>query len=184
MTDGNLSEDPQDIIDTGNVPHGENTATGLEYLNRQGKLEHHTEGTGGSELEVEGDPQPDADGATEPAGLQAEPAEWVGNGSLPPNMLPSPSGPVPASAIHHTKEAADAAVEKAYATADKEFDERFAARSEIPADTIARMSAAELRAVATDRGYKDVTSTMGRKSARSAFLKSQNDDADTSKGKK
>lgn len=176
-----LSEDPQDIIDTGKIPHGENTATGQEFLQRKGKLEHHTEGSGGSDLEVEGDPQPDADGATAPTGLQAEPAEWVGNGSLPPNMLPSPSGPVPAAALHGTKEAADKAVEAAYKTADNEFDERFAHRTEVDADTVARMSNAELRAVATDRGYKDVHNVMGRKSSRTAFLKAQAEDKNVSK---
>lgn len=179
-----LSTDPQDVVDTGKIAHGEGTATGQEYLQRQGKLDHHTEGSGGSDLEVEGNPQPDADGPQKPTGLQAEPAEWTTNGTIPPNSLPSPSGPVPAAALHSTKEAADKAVEDAYDAADQEFDERFAQRTEIDADTIGRMSGAEIRAVATDRGYKDVTGLTGRKGSRSAFLKAQSEDTSVKKGSK
>ena len=174
-----------DVIDQGRAARGTNTATGAEAEYRSGAQEDRlAEVEGGAEVDATDGVKPDYLKSQKPTGLQAEPARFTTNGSLEPNMLPSNSGPVPASASHFTPEAAEDAVVAQEEALENDLRARFEQRQEIDEETISRMSAAELRAVATDRGYDDVSNVMGRKQSRSAFLAAQKADKTIKRGRK
>jgi hypothetical protein len=167
-----------DVIDQGRAAKGTNTATGVEEEARSGAQDERLEGTKKDHTGLPGteDIKPDFLEGQAPQGLQAEPARFVTNGSLEPNMVASNSGPVPASAANFTPEAGEAAVEAQIKAEDDALRARFEQRQEIDEETISRMSAAEIRAVASDRGYTELDGIMGRKQSRSAFLTAQKAD--------
>lgn len=101
-----------------------------------------------------------------PIGQQAEAAFFTRNGSIPANTIPSPSGPVPASVIadKETRERAIKAAREGARTSRRRVSDELAAR----------MSPAELRAVAHDRGYEGVEG--GRSAVLRKFLDAQKKD--------
>lgn len=124
-----------------------------------------------------GSTAPGAGEATETGGkatgAQAEAAQFSTNGSLPNRRLPTPSGPVPASAIHKDKDAADKAVEQH----EEEVATAAAGNGgqKISEATVGRLGKQELRAIAVTRGY-DIPMEAGTRGTRNAFLKAQAED--------
>jgi hypothetical protein len=117
--------------------------------------------------------EPDAVKAgSPPKGLQAEAAFFTRTGSIPGNSVPSPSGPVPASTIAD-EATRNAAVEQARAGATRERQGRNG-RFRLSDEYAQRLSPAELRAVASDRGYPDVFG--GRQTVLAKFLDAQKKD--------
>jgi hypothetical protein len=103
-------------------------------------------------------------------GGQIEPAQFVVNGSVPYDYVPSPSGPVPASVI--TDDAKRTATVEAARQAARNATKnslRFLTESDLQS-----MSPAEVRAVAWDRGYE--MKDGGRAAVRRAFAAAQDDD--------
>ena len=125
----------------------------------------------GSKLEIDGDIKPDSEGGGEPQGLQAEPARFAVNGSVPPNTVPSPSGPVPIAAVAATPEDAQKRLEEHQKVIESQFKNSVEKLSEAK---IGRMSRSELQAVAFDRGY-DIPQA-GSRVTRTAFKRAQDQD--------
>lgn len=125
----------------------------------------------GSTLPVAGDPTPDWDGPQVATGAQAVEAAYATNGTIPAGMTASPTGFVPASTVSSDPaEAQRIAQENLDNSAHKAAvgsEPKWLSRSEVEAH-----SGAELRAVASDRGY-DIPSTLGNRGTRRAFLKAQ-----------
>lgn len=124
--------------------------------------------------------EPDFMEGAEPKGLQAEPARFVSNGSLEPNMVASPSGPIPASSVTATREDAEQRVEDHLAEHDRFVQQRSSQAKRLSQATIDRVGGAELRAIARQRGYDIVEG--GNRTTRRAFAAAQNDD-ETLQGK-
>ncbi len=103
----------------------------------------------GSKVPIKGDPKDSA-----PQGAQAEPARFGTNGSLPHRTVGSPSGPVPVGALKGSKESVEAAAEANLAAHDAFVAERNARDRRLTDAEINRVSAAELRAIGAQRGYK------------------------------
>lgn len=129
-----------------------------------------------SGAEVEADDrkkkQPKADfqgPATEkPSGAQAEPAEFAKDGgSVPPNMVPSGGGLVPLGSLppEEQERRLDLRRTSGRLPDEEEFDE----------ERLAAMSAPEVRAIGTSRGYK-MPDMGGRKTMQRAFLHAQEED--------
>lgn len=106
---------------------------------------------------------------------QSTPALFTSNGSLPYQHVASPSGPVPANTIADPR-ARKQAIEMTQAAADP-AKRRPRGHLRVTTDQLARMSRAEVNAVASDRGY-DVPERLGRKALNERFLREQ--DADES----
>lgn len=135
---------------------------------------------GGSEIPVAGGDQLVGDFADQtpvkPIGAQAETAIYTTNGTLPVNMVPSPSGLVPASAVtadpaearRRTQEALDAHADSVHRTGGYERLSR---------NQIESMSAGDLRSVAQQRGY-DLGDYAGSRATRRRFIAEQNKDED------
>jgi hypothetical protein len=104
---------------------------------------------------------------------QSTPALFTTNGSLPFQHVASPSGPVPATTITDPK-ARKQAIEMTQAGADPS-KRRPRGHLRVTTDVLARMSRAEVNAVATDRGY-DVPERLGRRALNERFLKEQDAD--------
>jgi hypothetical protein len=102
-------------------------------------------------------------------GAQKEPAKWATNGSVPVNSIPSPSGPVPVGAVAMTAEEGEKVVEAYEEGARGAFAS--AATTRLSEEQVARMSGAELRAVAHQRGYD--LELAGTRVTRTRFLKLQ-----------
>jgi hypothetical protein len=122
--------------------------------------------------------KPDAAGPTKPTGLQAKPAEFTTNGSLEAGTLPTNYGLVPASALVSTPEEAEKRLEEAAEARKAAMKTSFTAFDRVPEETVNRMRAAELRAVADQRGY-DIPYT-GTRVTRAAFLRAQEADENLS----
>jgi hypothetical protein len=124
---------------------------------------------------------PNADGVVadaiqpgaKPFGDQAKAAFFTRNGSIPGNSVPSPSGPVPSSVIGDEK-TREKAVEAARQGAIETHQGTRNSRYRISDEAARRMSPAELRAVAYDRGYEGVDG--GRQSVLRHFLDAQKED--------
>ena len=128
----------------------------------------------GSEVPVKGKPKSAvAKQSTAPEGAQAQPAIYTTNGTVPVGMLPSGSGLQPASASIADPAAAAKAVAEAQQVAEKHLLRSGAEK--ISRNKIESMSAADLRAVATDRGY-DLSEQGGNRVTRRRFLKLQEED--------
>jgi hypothetical protein len=118
--------------------------------------------------------KPDAVGpGSPPIGDQKKAAFFTPNGSIPGNSIPSPSGPVPASVIHD-EATRNAALETARAGATSARLSGRNGRFRISDEAARRMSPAELRAVAHDRGYGGVEG--GRAGVLRKFLDEQGKD--------
>ena len=178
-------EEIGDAVDTGKAVTGINSATGQEAARRAGKEEIPEGEDRGSVVEIDGEPVADYAGndVQKPEGNQAEPALFVANGTIPPNMVPSNSGLVPVSASAASPEDAEKRLEEHQATVDAEREAAFGIRKEISEDQIAKMSAPELRAVASDRGY-DISNAAGTRGTRAAFRTAQSEDKSFRKSKK
>lgn len=159
---------------------GLGTATGQARANLLGEEQERIDN-----LESRGSTQPIAGGdqiqsdypandtENKPIGAQAQPSAFTSNGSLPVNMVPSPSGLVPASTVAGSLEDASKAVEKA----NKERDDLIlrSGAKKLSRAQIEAMSAADLRAVAHDRGY-DIGEYAGSRRTRARFLEAQQKD--------
>jgi hypothetical protein len=170
-----------DAIDVGRAAVGTGTATGQEALRRAGEEKRVKGKERGSTVKSTA-PVPPADyiaaKGNKPMGAQKEPATFVGNGTVDLNSVASPSGPQPVSTVASTPEEAKKIVDKR--KADFKTESRREAPKALDDDLIYKMSAAELRAVAHDRGYK-ISDSAGRRGTRAAFIQAQKDDKSLSK---
>lgn len=170
-------EELEDVIDAGKAQGG-TTATGQEAARRAGTEDERIdalESRGGPEPEDKILPDAIAKTGPKPVGMQAEPAEFVSNGSIPPNHVASNSGLVPVSAIAATADEADALIETRNADRKAEHKARKSSRSKLDDSLIDKMSGAELRAVGHDRGY-ELSDTAGSRGTRAAFRRLQGED--------
>lgn len=120
------------------------------------------------------DAQPDAiQAGTGPVGMQAEAAFFTKNGSVDGNSIPSPTGPVPAGLIADDK-LREQAIRQARQGAVDAHAGLSTGRMRLSDEAVQRMSPAELRAVAHDRGYENVDG--GRRAVQARFLAAQKKD--------
>lgn len=151
-----------------NTPMTAGTASGLAAMGSPGGQE--TARTDESNEGIKPDGVAPGQG---PIGQQAEAAFFTPQGSVLGNSIPSPTGPVPASTIADPG-ARDAAVKKAREGARSSRLAGRTGRFRISDAAAARLTPAELRAVAYDRGYTDVEG--GRRAVLARFLKAQAED--------
>lgn len=136
------------------------------------------DGPGGSELPIAGgDPEPESPQheAPAPRGAQAQPSNLTTNGSLPVNMVASPSGLVPVSAVTSDPHEAARLVK-----ANLDMTEKAVLKSgadKLSRSKIESMTAGDLRAVAHDRGY-DIGEGGGTRTVRRKFIALQQADDD------
>lgn len=124
---------------------------------------------GGDEIKAD---YPPHEGA-KPIGAQAQPAAFTTNGSLPVNMVASPSGLVPAAAVTGDPEHAAQLVRDANEARDDHILRSGAKK--LSRNQIEGMSALELRAVAHQRGY-DIGEYAGSRTTRRRFIEAQGKD--------
>lgn len=131
---------------------------------------------GGSTIPiVGGEPKPDYPQHDAPpaVGAQTQPANLSTNGTLPVGHVASPSGLVPVSAVtSDPHQGAKLVQENLNATQNEVLK---SGNTKLSRAKIESMSAGELRAVASDRGY-DIGDYAGARQTRSRFIKAQNDD--------
>lgn len=168
-----------DAISVGIAAGGSGTASGQEAARRaegtddnipQGKDRGSTNDPGevpGKTGDLVGDPHP-------PVGPQTEAAIFVPNGAIERNMVASPSGPVPVAAVTSSAEEAEKLIEKRNEDLSKQF-KGFKRGKRLSDVQINQMNGAELRAVATDRGY-DISHSAGTRGTRAAFAQLQSED--------
>jgi hypothetical protein len=156
---------------------GRNTASGQAREDLARKDDEKPDTPEGSELPiVGGEPQPDhpsSEGAITAKGAQAQPAIIVSNGTIPVNHVSSPAGLVPVSAV-----AADPHQGARLVQDNLDAAEEQTLRSGNPKLSRAKiesMSAGDLRAVASDRGY-DLGGYTGARQTRQRFLAAQKND--------
>lgn len=171
------ADGPKDAVDAGRAAVGDNTATGQAKKQRSGEQEEAKEEDTREIPESVSAIKPDylASEANEPVGLQAEEASFLPNGSVEHGMVASNSGFVPAASIAKDAEHFDKLVEKQKADLKEGLRSVRSGRTALTDEQIDKMSGAELRAVAHDRGY-DISDTMGTRGSRAAFSKAQGDD--------
>ena len=162
------------------VPPGSATATSQEVARILGhEDERLKDAPGGSETPIEGgEPKPDAIATKgiKPVGLQKEASTFVGNGTVDiHNTVATNYGPAPIGVAATTADAAEDVRAERKERFEAEQRGAFAEFERIPEEVIGRMSAAELRAVAANRGY-DIGPDMGRRATRARFLAVQADD--------
>lgn len=164
---GRSPEQVQKDLQADNTTATASTASGLAALGSpKGK---ETAESNDSNSGIEPDAVKEGQG---PIGQQQDAAFFTRNGSIPGNSVPSPSGPVPASTIPD-EASRNAAVEAARAGATRARQGR-TGRFRISDEAAGRLSPAELRAVAHDRGYGGVEG--GRQSILRKFLEEQKKD--------
>jgi hypothetical protein len=166
---------PFDAVDAGRTAAAGNTATGMAKRDRDGELaeEDHSDQTL-SETAEEIKPDYMATKPNPLVGQQKEEARFTSNGSIPLGMVASNSGFVPASSVERDPERAAELVQQNLET----FSEGYistSSRRRLDDAKIQSMSGAELRAVATDRGY-DMSTAMGTRASRAAFTRLQGED--------
>jgi hypothetical protein len=151
---------------------GAESATGAAIAAKDDKIPQGTDR--GSQVEIQGGaPEPDAlEGAT-PKGDQAKPAEFSSNGQLPNGMVGSPSGPVPVGAVARDQKHADELLKETKSQRDQVIN-RNPKGKRLTDATINRLSGAELRAIAGQRGY-DIPEA-GTRMTRAAFARAQDAD--------
>lgn len=111
-----------------------------------------------------------------PVGAQAQPMNFTTNGGLGATLVGSPSGPQPVSAF--TSDPAEA--QKRLEETLKSHDDFFLTRGgfkKLSRAQVEQMSPADLRAVASDRGY-DIGDNAGSRLTRKRFLSEQAKDSD------
>lgn len=151
---------------------GRGTATGEALVEAEGR-ELPTGKDRGSTAPGAGEATAPGDA---PKGSQAKPAKFTSNGSLPNRQLPTPSGPVPASAIHKTKDAADQAVDQNSEAIDAAQEGSYGIGGQrLSEATVGRLGRAELQAIAHTRGY-GIDPMLGTRGTRNAFLRAQDGD--------
>lgn len=167
-------EDRQAALDA--APGGAGTATGQAKAFLSGEEQERLdslESRGSTAPIVGGDIKPDHEGGQPPIGAQAEHASFTTNGSLPAAMVPSPTGLVPVGVTGGTPEEQRARVEEHLKTARGRA--ATASHQKLSRRQVESMSAAELRAVASDRGY-DLGDNAGNRITRKRFLEEQDKD--------
>lgn len=135
------------------------------------------ETSGGSDVEIAGgEPKADfaAADAREPVGEQAESAVFGPQGALDTNLVATPTGLMPVSALVNDSKKAEKLLEERK-EAVKNEGRRSALDTPLSDDEIERMTGPELRAVAQTRGYKDFPQN-GSNAARQAFKAAQKKD--------
>lgn len=150
------------------------SATGQAIRDAAGEEEIPQGEDRGSKVPIKDAPEPDMLGGTNKLSeAQAAPARFVSNGSVDASMLPSPSGPVPASAAGITAEDAEKQLEQRQQEHDAFVTRRSGKErlSDARIDTIGR---AELYAISRQRGY-DIPEA-GTRATREAFRKAQEKD--------
>lgn len=157
----------KDLIADGTTPSSA-TASGLAALGSPG-----AKSTAKEPENAEGVVADAVKPGAPPFGDQTTAAFFTRSGSIPGNSIPSPSGPVPASTIAD-EATRDAAVKAARDGARSSHLAQRNGRLRISDEAAGRMSPAELRAVAYDRGYNGVEG--GRASVLRKFLDAQKGD--------
>lgn len=114
----------------------------------------------------------DAIEGLEPQGAQTQPAILATNGTVPVNMVGSPSGPIPVSAVVGDPAQGAKLVQERLDQDEKEVLKTGYAK--LSRAKVESMNANELRAVASDRGY-DVGQN-GSRLTRQRFLEAQKND--------
>lgn len=163
-----------------NSAAGGDTAVGNERRRKLSEADgDEFDGPGGSELEIAGgEPQSDHAPfeAPAPVGAQAQPSNFTTNGSLPVNMVASPSGLVPVSAV-----TSDPAQGAQLVQDNLDITSRAVLKSgaqKLSRAKIESMTAGDLRAVAHDRGYDLGSDNAGSRTTRRAFIAAQQADDD------
>lgn len=155
------------------------TAVGVEREHRLGDADERVpKGEDrGSKQEIEGgEPEPDFPQHPGPKarGLGLEAANFTTNGTVPGTFVGSPSGPIPVSAVATSVEDA----QKRLQQVRKEEQDALLnsnSRQKLSRAKVESMSAADLRAVAHDRGY-DIGEHAGSRATRRRFLAAQDQD--------
>lgn len=157
---------------------GLNTATGREKARLEGTDEQFQEPESTEKKEIAGGDSIVADYTgnekQEPVGLQAEPAQFAKNGTVNPNLVPSNAGPVPGATVGLTGEALRDRQQQLIDRQKELVEARQKGPEALTDEQIESMNAAELRAVAQDRGYN--VPALGNTGARRAFRRAQEED--------
>lgn len=157
---------------------GLNTATGREKARLEGSDEALKGDEAAEKKEIAGGDEIVADYSGQrtqkPVGLQAEEASFAPNGTVNPALVPSPSGSVPGIQVGLSGEALQKRQEELIDRQKKALEERQKGPEALTDEQIESMSAAELRAVAADRGYQ-IPTTSGRRATQRAFRSAQRD---------
>lgn len=155
------------------------SAVGVERDHRLGDADERIKNleSRGVDQEIDGgEPEPDYPQHPGPAarGLGTKPANFVTNGTVPGTFVGSPSGPVPVSAVATSVEDAN----RKLAEARKQEEDailRTSSQQKLSRAKVESMSGADLRAVASDRGY-DIGDQVGSRATRRRFLAAQDKD--------
>lgn len=169
-----------DAITAERAATGVGTATGREAIRRQDETEGGRATETGHDDEIEGAHADYLGEGKPPVGTQTEPSMFVSNGAIQPNMVPSPSGPVPISTVARSQEHANQINESRTQQISDSYNNT-SARQRITDEKLARMTRAEIAAVAFDRGY-DISSAAGGRATRSLFKAAQDKDQDLEDG--
>jgi hypothetical protein len=153
---------------------GDATATGMQIQHESGKQNIPKGKEAGSQVPiVGGDPTPDAEGPQKPRGLQAEPALFSSNGSIPHDMTASASGLVPMAMVAGDQKEAEKRIDQRVED-HKRYVNRQPRHRRLDDATVGRLSHAELRAIGEARGYE--LPQGGNRTTRAAFLRAQDAD--------
>lgn len=151
---------------------GQGTAIGVIRANAEGKETPSGEARGSTVPIVGTFESGDAWEGAKPQGAQAQPAILATNGTVPVNMIGTPSGPVPISAVTGDPAQGAKMIQERLDADEKEILKTGYAK--LSRAKVASMNAAGLRAVASDRGY-DVGQA-GNRQTRARFLRAQAED--------
>lgn len=155
---------------------GLGTATGREKARLEGTDDALKGDDAAEDREIAGGDQIVADYSGQrtqkPVGLQAEAATFAPNGTVNPALVPSPTGPVPGAQVGLSGEALQARQESLIQKQKDALEARQRGPEALTDEQIESMSAADLRAVAADRGYS-IPSTSGRHATQRAFRTAQ-----------
>lgn len=129
----------------------------------------------GSKVAIEGEPEsdyPDMDYA-KPQGAQAKPANMAVNGTVPVNMVPTPSGPVPIGATRSQAIPAKELVQSGIRRGA--YSGKLEQGTKLSEDDVRKLDGPTLRAIAADRGYN--VGMGGTNAIRQQFLEAQEKDS-------
>lgn len=167
-----------DAVAAGRAAGGTGTASGKEAARRAGAEDELPTGEERGSLVDPGIvPEGEGDYMGTPhaaVGPQTEAAFFAPNGAIPPNMVASPSGLVPVSAVTSTAEEAEKLLDRRKEDLSREY-KGLTKGKRLTDEQIRSMGGAELRAVATDRGY-DLSPNAGTRGTRAGFATAQLED--------
>jgi hypothetical protein len=146
------------------------SATGQAVMQAEG-LEHIPKGKdrGAPGAPDMGDPL-----KAKPRGLQKEKAIFTSNGEVDTRLAPTPSGPQPAVAATH--EEGEKQIKERRDAHQQFIETRSSQRAKrLSEATISRLNHAELRAIASQRGYQDIPEH-GNRTTRTWFAEQQKQD--------